>query len=189
MNQKWIEFKWLPEHKEEFEKVKDHLMETTKLATWDKKLPLRLFADVAKMGRLGYILTQLPGGWVATRLPPLRLLLVAVFSWSLATLLTPPAARLGARLRGARLYAERVAEPSRSNSTRPDAKRPRVNNARGLLFILLEVRERQPKHASRPPANGSGCPNVPTNSGRSHGASKDRPAPPGEHTTSRDAQL
>ena len=43
----------------------------------------------------GYILTQLPGGWVATRLPPLRLLLVAVFSWSLATLLTPPAARLG----------------------------------------------------------------------------------------------
>jgi ACS family sodium-dependent inorganic phosphate cotransporter len=43
----------------------------------------------------GYILTQLPGGWVATRLPPLRLLLVAVFSWSLATLLTPAAARLG----------------------------------------------------------------------------------------------
>ena len=43
----------------------------------------------------GYILTQLPGGWIATRLPPLRLLLVAVSGWSLTTLLTPSAASLG----------------------------------------------------------------------------------------------
>ena len=43
----------------------------------------------------GYILTQLPGGWIATRLPPLRLLLVAVSGWSLTTLLTPSAASVG----------------------------------------------------------------------------------------------
>ena len=43
----------------------------------------------------GYILTQLPGGWIATRLPPLRLLLAAVSGWSLTTLLTPSAAYQG----------------------------------------------------------------------------------------------
>lgn len=43
----------------------------------------------------GYILTQLPGGWIATLLPPLKLLLLAVSVWSLATLLTPAAAGLG----------------------------------------------------------------------------------------------
>ena len=53
----------------------------------------------------GYILTQLPGGWVATRLPPLKLLMGAVSCWSLATMLTPVTARLGL---GA-LFACRVA--------------------------------------------------------------------------------
>ena len=43
----------------------------------------------------GYILTQLPGGWIATRIPPLRLLLVAVSGWSFMTLLTPGASYLG----------------------------------------------------------------------------------------------
>ena len=38
---------------------------------------------------------QLPGGWIATRLPPLRLLLAAVSGWSLTTLLTPSSAYLG----------------------------------------------------------------------------------------------
>ena len=47
----------------------------------------------------GYILTQLPGGWIATRIPPLRLLLVAVSGWSFMTLLTVYARRVipGAR--------------------------------------------------------------------------------------------
>ena len=61
LDQKGVEFNWLPEHKEEFEKVKEHLMETTKLATWDKKLPLCLYADTAKTGGLGYVLTQPDG--------------------------------------------------------------------------------------------------------------------------------
>jgi MFS family permease len=43
----------------------------------------------------GYIFVQLPSGWLATRVPPLRLLLFAVFAWSLSTLLTPTSARAG----------------------------------------------------------------------------------------------
>ena len=43
----------------------------------------------------GYITTQLPGGALAARLPPLQLLFAAVLGWSLATLFTPVAARLG----------------------------------------------------------------------------------------------
>tara|TARA_B110001452_G_scaffold22483_2_gene17981 strand:- start:1386 stop:2711 length:1326 start_codon:yes stop_codon:yes gene_type:complete len=45
----------------------------------------------------GYMLTQLPGGLFATKLPPLKLLLVAVSCWSLATMLTPAAADIGIR--------------------------------------------------------------------------------------------
>ena len=49
-------------HQEEFEKVKKRPMETTTIATWDKNLPLRLYADAAKTGGgLGYVLTQPEG--------------------------------------------------------------------------------------------------------------------------------
>ena len=61
MNQKGVEFKWNIPHQVEFEKVKQHLMETTKIATWDKNLPLRFYADAAKTGGLGYLLTQTKG--------------------------------------------------------------------------------------------------------------------------------
>ena len=61
LNQKGVEFHWDTPHTEEFEKVKQHLMETTKIATWDKNLPLRLYANAAKMGGLGYVLTQPDG--------------------------------------------------------------------------------------------------------------------------------
>ena len=43
----------------------------------------------------GYILVQMPAGWIASRVPPLHLLLVAVFVWSISTVSTPAAARLG----------------------------------------------------------------------------------------------
>ena len=33
LNQKGVEFNWLPEHTEEFKKVKEHVMQTTKLTT------------------------------------------------------------------------------------------------------------------------------------------------------------
>ena len=42
----------------------------------------------------GYILTQLPSGYLAAHVPPLMLLVAAVFGWSLATTLIPTAARL-----------------------------------------------------------------------------------------------
>ena len=50
LNQKNVEFKWDIPHEEEFKKVKEHLMKTTTIATWDKNLPLRLYADAAKTG-------------------------------------------------------------------------------------------------------------------------------------------
>ena len=53
LNKKGVEFTWLDEHTEGFEKVKQHLMETTKIATWDKDLPLRLWAYAAKTGGSG----------------------------------------------------------------------------------------------------------------------------------------
>ena len=56
-----MELNWLDEHADEFEKVKQHLMETTNIAKWDKILPLHLYADAAKMGGLGYVLTQPDG--------------------------------------------------------------------------------------------------------------------------------
>ena len=36
-------------------------METTKIATWDKKLPLLLYANAARTGGLDYVLTQPDG--------------------------------------------------------------------------------------------------------------------------------
>ena len=50
LNQKGVEFHWDIPHTEEFEKVKEHLIETTKIATWDASLPLCLYADAAKTG-------------------------------------------------------------------------------------------------------------------------------------------
>ena len=50
VDQKGVEFHWGDPHTEEFDKVKEHLMENTKIATWDKKLPLCLYADAAKRG-------------------------------------------------------------------------------------------------------------------------------------------
>ena len=41
---------------------------------------------------MGYATTQVLGGWLALRCGPKRVLLTAVFLWSLATLLTPAAA-------------------------------------------------------------------------------------------------
>ena len=41
---------------------------------------------------VGYATTQVLGGWLALRFGPKRVLLTAVFLWSLATLLTPAAA-------------------------------------------------------------------------------------------------
>ena len=61
LNQKGVTFEWDTPHQEEFEKIKKHLMETTTIATWDKALPLRLYADAAKTGGLGYVLTQPDG--------------------------------------------------------------------------------------------------------------------------------
>ena len=43
----------------------------------------------------GYITMQLPSGWLSSFLPPMRLLCVAVFGWSLCVVLTPSAARAG----------------------------------------------------------------------------------------------
>ena len=61
LNKKGTTLKWDPPHQEEFKKVKKHLMETTTIPTWDKSLPLRLYADAAKTGGLGYVLTQPEG--------------------------------------------------------------------------------------------------------------------------------
>ena len=44
---------------------------------------------------IGYACTQIIGGWLAGRCGGKPILLLAVFVWSLTTLLTPPAARLG----------------------------------------------------------------------------------------------
>ena len=49
LNSKGVHFKWTETHDQEFQNVKSHLMETTRIATWDKNLPLRLYADAAKM--------------------------------------------------------------------------------------------------------------------------------------------
>ena len=43
----------------------------------------------------GYIFVQIVAGFVATRVPPLTLLLAAVFVWSFSTVATPVAAHLG----------------------------------------------------------------------------------------------
>lgn len=43
----------------------------------------------------GYILVQIPSGWIATRLPALELLLGAVAGWSVSVICTPAAAHAG----------------------------------------------------------------------------------------------
>ena len=58
---KGVHFEWTETHEKEFQDVKNHLMETTRIATWDKNLPLRLYADAAKNGGFGFVLTQPEG--------------------------------------------------------------------------------------------------------------------------------
>lgn len=43
----------------------------------------------------GYSLTQIPAGWVSTRIGGARVLLAGVAIWSVGTLIAPPAAHLG----------------------------------------------------------------------------------------------
>ena len=43
----------------------------------------------------GYSLTQIPAGWVSTRLGGAKVLVMGVFLWSLGTLIAPPAAHAG----------------------------------------------------------------------------------------------
>ena len=61
LHTKGIHFDWTDEHDKEFKEVKEHLMETTRLATWDKNLPLKLYTDAAKHGGFGFCLTQPEG--------------------------------------------------------------------------------------------------------------------------------
>ena len=61
LHSKGVHFEWSEEHKKEFKDVKEHLMETTRLATWDKDLPLKLYTDDSKNGGFGFCLTQPEG--------------------------------------------------------------------------------------------------------------------------------
>ena len=61
LHAKGTHFEWEETHEREFQDVKNHLMETTRIATWDKDLPLRLYADAAKHGGFGFVLTQPEG--------------------------------------------------------------------------------------------------------------------------------
>lgn len=43
----------------------------------------------------GYALTQIPAGWISTKVGGSKVLLAGVAIWSLGTLLAPPAAKMG----------------------------------------------------------------------------------------------
>ena len=56
LNEKDVEFNLDVPHTEELEKVKEQLMKTTKIAPWDKILPLRLYANAANTG--GWVMSS-----------------------------------------------------------------------------------------------------------------------------------
>ena len=61
LNQKHTHFPWSEAHEEEFQDIKEHLVKTTRLATWDKNLPPKLNMDAAKTGGFGFCLNQSEG--------------------------------------------------------------------------------------------------------------------------------
>ena len=57
LNTKGAHFAWTEAHEEELKAIKEHLMETTRMATWHKNLPVKLYMDMTKTGGFRSVLT------------------------------------------------------------------------------------------------------------------------------------
>jgi MFS transporter, ACS family, solute carrier family 17 (sodium-dependent inorganic phosphate cotransporter), other len=61
----------------------------------DTTAPQQRFGLVLQAFFYGYALTQIPAGWISTKVGGARVLLAGVAIWSVGTLLAPPAAKMG----------------------------------------------------------------------------------------------
>ena len=61
LSNKNTKFVWLPEHTEEFERLKRLVTDISVLSPFDPSLPLHLMTDASREGGLGLILMQLNG--------------------------------------------------------------------------------------------------------------------------------